>query len=177
MYLQSKLMRTQHSHFIQQLLLGGGQLICERVHNSQRLRRDAAFAKERLEALEDCHTKMCLFQVIVSLYSLQLSYSWFILSCLSSSKAQWTLHILFCRERIGVQHLDVQINSYQCTCKSVGVTHSLLDEDPIMAGLRYLRTMRCLPKLHHQGMTALLPVYIFLCSAFQLSTDSSKLLV
>ena len=65
-YVPSKTV-DDNSHFIQQLLIGGDQLTCERARNSQRHRRDAAFAVERLEALEpvveDWHTKMCLFQV------------------------------------------------------------------------------------------------------------------
>lgn len=47
--------------------MGGDQLTCERARNSQRHRRDAALAEERLEALEpvveDWHTEMCLFDV------------------------------------------------------------------------------------------------------------------
>ena len=47
--------------------MGGDQLTCERARNSQRHRRDAALAEERLEALEpvveDWHTEMCLFEV------------------------------------------------------------------------------------------------------------------
>ena len=76
-----------------------------------------------------------------------MTYSWFIFSCLSSSKAQWTLRILLCTERIDdVQHLNVQINSYQCTCKSVGVTRFLLDEEPIMAGLEVLEDSEVLAR-------------------------------
>lgn len=48
------------------------------ARNSQRYKRDAALAKERLEALEpvveDWHTKMCLFQVKESRILFQYSY-------------------------------------------------------------------------------------------------------
>ena len=37
---------NDNSHFIQQLLIGGDQMTCERARNSQRHRRDAAFAVE-----------------------------------------------------------------------------------------------------------------------------------
>ena len=34
----------------------------------------------------------------------------------------------------------MQINSYQCIYKSVGVTRFLLDEEPVMAGLEVLES-------------------------------------
>ena len=44
---------------------------------------------------------------------------------------------MLCTERIDdLQYLDVRINSYQCTCKSV--TRFLLDEEPVTAGLEVL---------------------------------------
>ena len=54
---------------------------------------------------------------------------------------------MLCTERIDdVEHLDVQINSYQCTCKSVGVTRFLLDEEPVMAGLEVLEDSEVLAR-------------------------------
>jgi len=100
---------TQHRHFAQRLLMGGDQLTCERARNSQRHRRDAALAEERLEALEpvveDWHTEMCLFevtnihfrmhnnQIVVVCTTTHLAVKLLSLSIISSYTVAWGLQI------------------------------------------------------------------------------------